>query len=80
MRINVEHKEKIGFLPVRVLITIESEEELADLIARVNLNAAAINQSISTTDRWRASDEPGPELFNELSDIWFRKQVTGEIK
>ena len=55
------------FAPVKIELTIESREELDNLIARLDLRFGAVNDAL--VRKSYVADNSGREFFNSLMDI-----------
>ncbi len=55
------------FAPVKIELTIESREELDNLIARLDLRSKAVNDALLCKSH--VANTSGSEFFNSLMDI-----------
>lgn len=66
MKVEVEKKET--FKPIKLTLTIETEQELCNLYHRINAASTGINEYANELV-YKASYQSSAELFKTLSDL-----------
>ena len=66
MKVTTKRKEVKQFEPIEVTIVIESEDELSNLLARVDCDYNIINKQFSEY----IADNSDYNLFNKLRERW----------
>lgn len=66
MKVEVEKKET--FKPIKITLTIESEEEFCDLFHRVNAASNIINEAANELV-YKASYQSSVDLWNTLNNL-----------
>lgn len=67
MKVEVNEKEK-GFQPIKLKITIESEQELCSLWHRMNVSVSNVNDYSGDILKYKSTDKDVC-LFNKLNQL-----------
>ena len=65
----IEVKNNVGFQPIELKLTIESERELCNLWHRMNVSEDTVNRNTNEDIRYMCNDEGTLEFWRELNQL-----------
>lgn len=68
MKVKLKEKKNKDFKPIKISLTIESEQELCDLWHRLNIDRSDVNEVDTWDLKYEANDYSCAELFRKLDE------------
>ena len=65
----IEVKNGVGFQPIELKLTIESERELCNLWHRMNVSEDTVNRNTNEDIRYMCNDEGVLEFWSKLNEL-----------